>query len=165
MSIEIIHHDPPETKRPKFIVDTELNARMPKSYALLQNMNKSFSAGFLGAAGSGKTSLLLSLLSSRKIFKKVFDCIIVFMPELSMQSMRNCQFNDLPEDQIFYEISDSNLKRAKKMILATKDLRKGKENTLVVFDDLQSQYKDYEKKLLHWQSNRRHMHLSLAFIM
>lgn len=165
MSIQIIHHDEPETKRPKFLVDTELNPRMPEHYTLLQNMNKNFSCGFLGAAGSGKTSLFLSLLSTRKIFKKVFDTIIVFMPESSRHSMRSCPLSNLPEEQLFDEITDRNLRRAREMIEETKERRNGKGQTLVVFDDLQSQYKDYEKKLLHWQSNRRHMHLSLVFIM
>lgn len=67
------------------------------------------------------------------------------MPESSMQSMRNCPFSQLPEDHISYELSDSNLRKAKWMIFETNELRKGKGNTLLVLDDLQSQYKDYEK--------------------
>lgn len=71
MSIEIIHHDPPETKRPKFLVDVPLKTNMPDSYTLLQNMNRSFSCGFLVQLGLENKSAFVHPVQSQDIQESV----------------------------------------------------------------------------------------------
>ena len=61
-----------------------------------------------GAKGSGKTTAILSLISSKKykIYEGVFDTIIVCCPEQTLKSLVKSPFEDLPEDQIFYNFNE-----------------------------------------------------------
>jgi len=59
---------------------------------MLKNFNGFVFTGFIGRPGSGKTSLLVSMLTGRKkdkVFRKVFNNILVVMPTSSRNSMKN----------------------------------------------------------------------------
>ena len=51
-------------------------------------MNYNFFSVIIGKSGSGKTSLLINFLSDRKIYKRVFDKIILCIPEHSYNNMK-----------------------------------------------------------------------------
>lgn len=159
--IRIEHHDAPALKRPAFTVDGELNHKM-NQYPLLANLNRNFCASFLGKAGSGKTSLLCSFMQSKNVFKRVFSKIIVFCPQYSRASMKKCIWDCLPPGQVFDDLTPDNISKAMGMVEANRELGQ----TLIVFDDVQMAYKNVHVQpfLLRMQSNRRHLHLSMAII-
>ena len=73
-------------------------------------MNKSNFTLFLGKAGSGKSSLLISFLQTPSLFKKVYHNIFLFMPSNSRNSIRNGFFDkNLPADQIYDDVNLENL--------------------------------------------------------
>jgi GTPase SAR1 family protein len=159
MSITIKKNEVPKLLRPKFTVDDELDSKL-NQYEITSLMNKSNFTVFLGKAGSGKSSLLISLINSKTVFKKVFHTIILFMPPNSRNSIKGGFFDDkLPEDQIFDEVTLDNLKEV--YTTAQSNADEG-FNTLILFDDVQKYFKgECEKFLLHMINNRRHARLSL----
>jgi hypothetical protein len=164
-SLHIEHHSPPEVKRPTFTIDKPLNPRMPESYTLLQNMNQNFCCGVIGKPGSGKTSFVTSLFASRKIFRQVFTLVLVYMPAHSLSSMREstCPWARLPQEQVFGELNPDTLARGWSMIQENKASHPTAQS-LVIFDDVQSSYRDCERTMLDWASNRRHYHLSMFLV-
>ena len=58
--MRLLIHDKPKLKLPEFKVDEPLSKHLHDP--LLSNMNKSFCSGLIGKAGSGKTSLMVSLM-------------------------------------------------------------------------------------------------------
>ena len=150
---------PPVLKMPSFSVDNELDSKL-NEYEITSLMNKSNFTLFLGRAGSGKSSLLISFLQTPALFKKVYHNIFLFMPSNSRNSIRNGFFDkNLPEDQIFDDVSLENLQYVydKAQDDAKEDL-----NTLIIFDDTQKYLKgECEKLLLHIINNRRHARVSI----
>ena len=71
-----------------FTVDGSLNDNLNK-YPMLSNSNGYRFTCFIGKPGSGKTSLLVSFLTSKKVFKKVFHHVYVVMPTTSRNSMND----------------------------------------------------------------------------
>lgn len=161
MSISILKNKIPVLKLPKFSVDNELDSKL-NEYPITSLMNKSNFTLFLGKAGSGKSSLLISFLQTPSLFKKVYHNIFLFMPSNSRASIRNGFFdNNLPEEQIFDDVNLENLQSVydKAQEDAREDL-----NTLLIFDDVQKYFKgENEKLLLHIINNRRHSRISIWF--
>jgi DNA replication protein DnaC len=62
----------------------------------------------LGSMGSGKTSLIVSLL--RGVFKKCFNTIYVIMPPNSRASLENDIFSKLPQEQVYDDLNENVLK-------------------------------------------------------
>lgn len=148
-------------KLPTFQVDNPLSPHLD-SVPLLSLMNKSFACAFLGKAGSGKTSLMTGLLQTKKKFKKVFHKIYLFMPEYSRGSMKDCIFDCLPEEQVYSDLNIETLTNCYDQVRANRD-----EGllSLVIFDDVQDNFKgECEKLILKMINNRRHLKLSLMFI-
>jgi len=152
-------NNPPVLKMPSFSVDNELDSKL-NEYEITSLMNRSNFTLFLGRAGSGKSSLLISFLQTPALFKKVYHNIFLFMPNNSRNSIRNGFFDkNLPEDQIFDDVSLENLQYVydKAQEDAREDL-----NTLIIFDDTQKYLKgECEKLLLHIINNRRHARVSI----
>lgn len=161
MSISILKNKIPILRLPKFSVDNELDSKL-NVYQITSLMNKSNFTLFLGKAGSGKSSLLISFLQTPSLFKKVYHNIFLFMPSNSRASIRNGFFdNNLPEEQIFDDVNLENLQYVydKAQEDAIEDL-----NTLLIFDDVQKYFKgENEKLLLHIINNRRHARISIWF--
>jgi len=161
MDIQVKHNSVPNLKLPKFNVDTELDDKL-NDYDITRLMNKSNFTTFLGKAGSGKSSLLISFLKTSALFKRVYSSILLFMPPNSRASIKDSFFDKyLPEDQIYDEVNLENLKEV--YDIAQSNAKDG-ENTLIIFDDVQKYFKgENEKLLLHMINNRRHARLSIWF--
>jgi len=161
MSINIIENKEPTLKRPTFNVDSQLDNKL-NDYEITKLMNKSTCALFLGKAGSGKTSLLISFLNTPTLFKRVFHNIFLFMPPNSRASIKDGFFDKyLPDEQIFNEVTLENLNIA--YDVAKENAHDG-FRTLIIFDDVQKYIKgENEKLILHLINNRRHSRLSLWF--
>ena len=59
---------------PNFICDDGINQNL-NNYPMLSHFNKYCFTGVIGKPGSGKTSLIMSWLTSKKVFKKMFCSI------------------------------------------------------------------------------------------
>ncbi len=148
-------------KLPEFEVDNQLSHHL-EEIPLLSHLNKSFACSFIGRAGSGKTSLMTGLLQTRKKFKKVFHKIYLFMPDYSRGSMKKCIFDCLPDDQIY---NDLNIETLTNVYEKIKDNSKEGLLSLIIFDDVQDNFKgECEKLLLKIINNRRHLRTSIMII-
>jgi hypothetical protein len=122
--------------------------------------------GFLciiGRPGQGKTSLAVSLITQKspKFYKKTHHHIIILMPTNSINSMEKNPFKQLPDENFYNELNDSNITSIYDRICeySSKD-----EKTLLFIDDMTSDLKrsktvvDTLKKMIF---NRRHLKLNL----
>jgi hypothetical protein len=90
----------------------------------------------LGSMGSGKTSLIVSLL--RGVFKKCFHSIYVIMPPNSRASLDNDIFSKLPEDQVYDDLTESVLNDIYEKV--KEDSSQGYYSLLII-DDFQNMFK------------------------
>ncbi len=159
-NIEIIHNKEPKLKRPEFSVDGKLDERLD-DYEITKLMNKSNFTLFLGKAGSGKTSFIVSLLNTPNLFKKIYHTVYLFMGRNSRDSIKGGFFDrQIPPDQIFDELTIENLNDVYERI--KEDSLEGYKS-LIIMDDVQKALKetDIEKQLLNMVNNRRHLKTSI----
>jgi hypothetical protein len=160
MSIQIIENKKPPLSRPKFLVDGKLDEKLDE-YEITKLMNKSNFTLFLGPAGSGKTSMIVSLLKTPNLFKLIFHTIYLFMGKNSRDSIKGSFFDkQIPPEQIYDELTEDTLNEVYEKIKS--DSEKG-FLSLIIMDDVQRQMKDkdVEKLLLHIVNNRRHLKTSI----
>ena len=160
--ITIKRNKEPKLERPTFNVDDELDKKL-NEFEITKLMNKSNFSLFLGKAGSGKSSLLISFLKTKKLFKRVYEQIFLFMPANSRASIKGGFFDKyLDPEQIFDDVKLDDLERV--YDIAKENALEGNK-TLIIFDDVQKYFKqsDNEKLLLHIINNRRHARVSIWF--
>jgi hypothetical protein len=89
-----------------------------------------FFMAVIGSAGSGKTSLLINLLTSKQAYKKTFHNVFCVIPSHSVASLKLNIFkkHDKMFDELTYSTLDSILDRSKD------DAEEG-YNSLIVIDD------------------------------
>jgi len=157
--IRIKHNESPPLKKPSFLCDTKLHNKLD-SYEATALINRSQFTVFLGKPGSGKTSLMVSLLDTPQLFKKCFHRIIVFMPSHSRGSLKNNIFEQLPEEQLYDRLDAEAINNVFDQIESNAD---DGMFTLIILDDVQQNLKDkyVAKKLLEIVANRRHLKTSV----
>jgi hypothetical protein len=125
--------------------------------------NKSFFMILCGKPASGKTSMLINMLTNKRIYKKVFDKIMLVCPSSSRKSLKNDIFADLEyqfdelSPEVFNTVNDLGNEYAN-------DEGRRKKHILLIMDDVTSYLKDYEQELKHLAFNRRHIHLSICLL-
>lgn len=136
-------------------IDNKLNM-----YPMIQDaFSKTSFNVVLGSMGSGKTSLLISLL--RGVFKKCFHSIYVIMPPNSRASLNNDIFSKLPQDQVYDDLNENILNDI---------YDKLKENSndgyysLLIIDDFQNMFKQYEKQLQKIILKMRHIRTTIFLL-
>lgn len=134
-------------------------------YDVLKFMNCHSVNLLIGKPGSGKTSLLYSMFKGsgkKKIFKKVFHNIFLFMPNQSRGSLKDNIFDVLPEDKKYDELTYENLQDVMHRIKNTQP----NENNAIIFDDMGAYLKDPSTRQLFKELvyNRRHIHTSIFFL-
>ena len=152
---------------PQFKCDSILDEDIPKPLP-----SQSFYMVFIGSPRSGKTSTAISLLSTKnnnkqnkkRIYRGVFDNIIVVAPKNSLRSLKKNIFENLDEDKIYNELDYENLDDIYNKILQYREDEEN--NTLLYIDDMASSLKDVEllgffNKII---CNRRHLRLSIMLI-
>lgn len=160
MSIQIINNKEPKLLRPTFLVDGKLDSKLD-DYEVTKLMNKSNFTLFLGPAGSGKTSMIVSLLNTPHLFKRIYHTIYLFMGKNSRDSIKGSFFDkNIPPEQIYDELTEDSLNDVYDKI--KEDADEG-YLSLILLDDVQRQMKDkkVEKLLLHIVNNRRHLKTSI----
>jgi hypothetical protein len=160
MDLHVIHHKKPNLNKIQFNCDNPLSRHLSDD-PLLRHLNKTFFALFLGSKGSGKSSLLLGLLTTKHKWKKCFHRVYVFAPSNSRASVDKDPYSELPEDQKFDEVTSGSLNYVYEQLLENKE---HKMNSLLIFDDVQAQLKDNEQLLLHIVNNARHLMCSVVIL-
>lgn len=158
--ISIKRNESPPLKRPTFLVDGKLDEKLD-NYEITKLMNKSNFTLFIAPAGAGKTTMIVSLLNTPELFKKVFHTVYLFMGKNSRDSIKGSFFDKkIPPENIFDELTAENLNEVYERIKADAD---EDYRSLIIFDDTQRQMKEHEveKLLLHIVNNRRHLKTSL----
>ena len=103
----------------------EIDDTIPKP--LPQTLN--FYMLIAGKPASGKTSLILNLIAkNNKCYNKKFDRIYIFSPSLT--TIKNSPFDDIPEDQIFNELTLEGLLKVQA------DIANSGEKILFILDDV-----------------------------
>lgn len=163
--MRIKENQPIELKSPKFLVDKPLNMEIEK-YDVLRHLNRSSATAFIGTSGSGKTSLLYSLLMNKepKIWRKQFEAIVVVMPRASRSSLKNNIFDKFVDESCLF---DSLTEETVDVIVAIVEQNaEEKHQTLLILDDVASSLKNtyIAKKLQHLVYAYRHFHLNILFL-
>ena len=111
-----------------------------------------------GAPGSGKTSMMVSLLTEKQAYRKAFDHVFVVMPPSSARSLKNNIFDK--HDKMFDDLDYDTLEN---ILEQTRESTKEKENSLVVLDDFGAALKDndIQRQLKELIWNRRHLRTSI----
>jgi len=154
-------------KKVDFLVDNILGEHIKEPFP-----NTSFFWIICGKAGSGKTSLMINALKSKKenrVYRKVFDKIILVMPENSKKSIKNNPLDDLPEDQVFENMGPEVIEKIKSIRNDFDEEDKKKKrprHQLLILDDVTAYLKDKEniKSLIELATNRRHLKLSIILL-
>jgi hypothetical protein len=114
----------------------------------------------IGKSGSGKTSLLINFLNDNKIYKRVFDKIILCIPEHSYNNMKNNIFEGLPKNQVKHELDFDEL--SEQILSYAED----DKQTLLIIDDFMA-YLKVQRHLIQFNNliqNRRHYRLSIFLL-
>jgi len=130
----------------------------------------------VGKPGSGKTSLVINSLIAKgknRVYRKVFDKILLVMPLNSRKSLKNNPFDDLPGDQVFEQFDNKvveTIEQNKKAFdeeneQRVRDKKPKKQFTqLLIMDDITAYLKDDPKSLIELATNRRHLKLSMILM-
>jgi len=113
-------------------IDPKLN-----TYPMIQDAFSKTSFNVVtGTMGSGKSSLIVSLL--RSVFKKCFHSIYVIMPPNSRASLQNDIFSKLPNDQVYDDLNENVLNDIYNKL---KDNSSEGYFSLLIIDDFQDMFK------------------------
>ena len=98
----------------------------------------------------------------------MFENIFLFQPKESSNSMGDKIFHDnLPDENIFYDMTESNLKSVFERMKDENDEYDNKINHCIIIDDFTAHLREnpaIKSLLKEMIMNRRHIHLSLFFI-
>lgn len=129
-------------------------------------LNQSFFFILCGPPASGKSTLLLQMLSTRgknKIYYRVFKHILYVCPENSRSSVENNPLGDLETiyDELTSDVADKIEENKEEYSKAEKDYKQ-----LLIIDDCSAFLKNNEniKMLNKLSMNRRHLSLSIILL-
>lgn len=163
MELELEICEKPTTKKYTFSSDQPLSKKMtiPLYSSLL---NRYCTSLVVAKQGSGKTSLVMNILSDKQGYKRVFDTILVFLPGTSLANIKNSPFAKLPEERIYDELNHETLSHAYRIV---KENAEAGKKTLLILDDVSSEFKNKQiyGLLSRLVKNERHLHVSIIFIM
>jgi KaiC/GvpD/RAD55 family RecA-like ATPase len=152
---------------PEFTCDGDLAPHL-KNIEMLSHLNGYYFSGIIGRPGSGKTSLLISLLTGKKkedkVFRKVFDHILVVMPTCSRESMKHNIFQHHDKDKMYNSLTHASLNDIYEKLQAS---TAEKESTLLILDDVGASLKipEVQKLLREIIYNRRHLKVHIIILL
>jgi ABC-type dipeptide/oligopeptide/nickel transport system ATPase component len=126
-----------------------------------------FVYAMIGAGGSGKSSLMISMFKSPKYYRNKFDNIHYFTPQASFLSVEKHPFQD--HDKVYHELDEDTLQEIYDELLELKenclDADLPVEHSLIIIDDFASDLKDKNliKKLNNMIVKTRHTNCSWIF--
>ena len=137
---------------------------------------QSFFFVLVGKPGSGKTSLLLNILSLKdenRVYYQVFDKILYVCPNTTRKNIKNNPFDELPDDQKFESFSHEVLIKIKEIRSdfdeEKKERKKKKkriQHQLLIIDDCTAELKQKEniRTFIEIITNRRQFRLSVILL-
>lgn len=148
-----------DLKIPEFNCDKNPLGEHLNKYEMLSHFNCFGFTGIIGRPGSGKTSLLVSFLTGRgdkKVFRKVFDHILLVMPTSSRNSMKNNPFETHNPDKMYEDLDFETINNIYDRLKTSSEEN---EKTLLILDDCGASLKNIEiqklfRKIIY---NRRHL--------
>lgn len=160
MSIQVKKGKEYKLKLPQFLCDYEIKYNVPPPFNRLVRGFR-FCA-ITGNSGSGKISLLVSLLTDKKILKKCYNNVIVVCPPSSRKSMNKDPFEDLDPDKQFDTLEDTDKIYEMLSFYSSED-----ETSLLIIDDNQSYLGDTHiaNTLNHICANRRHLKTTIIILL
>jgi KaiC/GvpD/RAD55 family RecA-like ATPase len=152
---------------PQFVCDSSPIGDHLNQYPMLSHLNNYGCNAFIGKPGSGKTSLVVSFLSSKgknKIFRKCFNHILLVMPESSRKSMKKNIFEKHVSDKMFEELTYSTISTIYEKLLKSSG---DNENTLLILDDVGASLKnaDIQQIMKRIIFNRRHLKVQILVLL
>ena len=150
-----IHNDQaPKLKTPHFVVDHEFK-HVEKPFPSVASYMV-----FVGKSRSVKSSLITSLLTSRRVYRNAFHNVIIVIPKHSFQSMspEDNPFLALAKEKVYHDFNFTILDHIFNQVMGYAE---EEEDTLLLIDDYASELKngDVLKLLNSLVNNRRHLHL------
>jgi GTPase SAR1 family protein len=157
MKIQLIKCNAPDLEKVNFACDHSLSKKLEDYPMCRDHLNKYNTTLFIGTQGSGKTSLLVNMV--KKLYKRVFHKIYVFMPSSSRQSLKPNIFDKLPEEQLFEELNGETISHVYEQV--KRDSADGLK-TLIIYDDVQKSLKNrfVLESLKNIIANQRHLHVT-----
>ena len=159
--MEIIKLKKPTLPPTQMLCDKGLHPKLD-NYEMTKYLNSHSTNLLLGKPRSGKSSLMWSMLRSRKMLNKVYNNVYLFQPSHSRTSIKNNIFKKHDKDKMFDELTFEDLYDVVERIKATdKD-----ENNVIIFDDMSAYLKNKETLQLFKELifNRRHLRTSIFFL-
>ena len=149
----------------KMVCDVPLTKREIKEPFL----NKSFFYLICAPPGSGKTTFLFSMLTTKgknKIYNKVFKSIVYVAPLNSQSTVKDNPLSDIGDENIFNELSEKVKDRVYKIKEEYDDKPDKHYNQLLIIDDCTHSLKDNDiaNMLEELSNNRRHLSLSIIIL-
>ena len=165
MSIEIKINKALILDIPEFNCDCGLAEHLTK-YDMLKHLNAYTFDIYCGKPGSGKTSLMVSFLSGKgdkQVYRKVFNNVVVIMPQTSIQSMKKNVFKKHDPSKMYDELDLETIQNIYKNL---ENASSEKENTLLIMDDIGASLKNNEiqkifRKIIY---NRRHLKVKVVIL-
>ena len=170
MKFKTIKDDPCQYGKIKMSCDDDLEADN-KIVEPLRSMKSGSNIAIIGSSGSGKTNLLVSLLSKpkrdgiRRSFKNLFHKIIIVSPSLHTLQTNNI-FKNIPDERKFKDFDCDTLEAIYDEL--DKSLIEQEEETskifnLIILDDVGSKLKGgaKEKMFVSLMQNRRHYNATI----
>ena len=156
MSITIKHNKKPNLPVCEMVCDKKIHRKLD-NYELTKFLNCHSTNLLIGKPGSGKTNLIYQIMKS--ITNKCYDKIFLFQPAKSRMSMKDQLFNQLPDDQLYEELTLENLEYVN-------DNLDDEGNNCIIFDDMGAYLRngDIKKLMKEIVMNRRHKHVSIYFL-
>ena len=156
-------------------IDSKLNIKSgikEKMNINIENINiniphrNGFVYAMTGSGGSGKSSLLLSMFSSTKFYKKKFDNIYLFTPRSSFLSVEKHPFEN--HQHVYHELTISKLNDIYHELNELKEssINDGTpiENSIIIIDDYANALKDNDLTIFLNKMIIKARHLSCCFI-
>jgi KaiC/GvpD/RAD55 family RecA-like ATPase len=151
---------------PEFLCDGGLGEHLDK-YEMLKHLNGFRFTGLIGKPGSGKTSTLVSWLSgsgNKRVFRKVFNHVLLVMPPSSRASMKKNIFKKHDAGKMYDELDFSTASSIYDKLVASSE---AKETSLLILDDVGAAMKNNEiqKILRKIVYNRRHLKVHIVVLL
>lgn len=153
---EIVHRSAFKVSPPEFMCDKPISKQITDPLPC-----RPFFLAIIGSAGSGKTSLMINLLTSRKAYCKAFHHVHVVMPSHSVASIKDNPFEG--HDRMYDELDYETLETIRGSV---RESGENKKNSLVILDDVTVALKDndIQRELKDLIYNRRHYRLSIIVL-
>ena len=131
--MKILEHTNKELvlKPPMFKCDVPIVNRLIDPFE-----NKAFFTTYVGCAGSGKSSLMISSLLHKKIYRKAFNNVFLICPPSSRNSVKNDPFGRLKQGHVFDDLSFEALNDIYEELAEQSEDSDGEfEHNLIIIDD------------------------------